>query len=355
MLISEIETKLSQIWDSLQGTNKMRACLLNLVVYTYKTKRASYIRTITQKVIERFPSRIIFVTVDKESSKGLLEAKASVMPGAKGEFDIVCDLIEIEADGATEGRIPYLILPHLLPDLPVYFLWAEDPVKENPISLQLDKFATRIIFDSESTDNLPEFSKAILRHKEEAGCDIADLNWARTESWRELLSATFYSKERLKQLGRIQSIQITYNARETEFYCHTKIQAVYLQGWLASQLKWSLKEIRKEGEKLQFIYKDLTVDLIPSVHENLSAGTVISMELMTKQQEHFSFCRSPEHPHQVRMILCTEEKCEIPSNYVFTKSQSGLSLVGEIYHSGTSQHYLSLLNLLTQLQSKWLC
>ncbi len=76
----------------------------------------------------------------------------------------MCDFIQIEASKQTQSKIPFIILPHLLPDLPLYILWAEDPVQDNPISHEMEKWATRIIFDSEVTDNLPAFARTLLDH-----------------------------------------------------------------------------------------------------------------------------------------------------------------------------------------------
>ncbi|MFS8563166.1 MAG: glucose-6-phosphate dehydrogenase assembly protein OpcA [Rhabdochlamydiaceae bacterium] len=340
MDVANISAELTRIWDSLESSNKMRASLFNLILFTQKNERAGYIRTIAQKVIERFPSRVIFITVDKNNEENTFKASASVMMGAKGEFDVVCDLIEFEATKVSQERIPFLILPHLIPDLPVYLVWAEDPVQENPLSYQLEKLATRLIFDSESTDNLAEFAKALLHHKSESHCDIADLNWARTENWRELIALTFYSPERLEQLKKAKTIKIVYNSRESPFFCHTKIQAIYLQGWIASQLEWSLKTIENDC----FQYANTSVQLSPEVNLDLSPGAIISLDIVTQDGDHFSFCRNKTMPEQILMIFCDQEKCEIPSRYLFNKTQTGLSLVNEICHSGTSMHYLKLLN-----------
>jgi len=40
---SKIETELERIWDSFQGTNKMRACLFNLIIYAKKSQRTLYL------------------------------------------------------------------------------------------------------------------------------------------------------------------------------------------------------------------------------------------------------------------------------------------------------------------------
>jgi hypothetical protein len=319
MKVSEISKELSKIWGDLEASNKMRASLFNLIVITPKNQRTPYIRDITQKVLKRFPSRLIFAMIDNLSNT--FNATVSIVE----EATVVCDQIEIEVSKDTQAKLPFVILPHLLPDLPVYLLWVEDPIKDNPLSHQLEQLATRAIFDSEVTDNLTAFAKTLLQHNK--SCDIADLNWARTESWRELLASTFYSKSRLASLSHAKKICITYNSFETDFFCHTKIQAIYLQTWLISQLQIEPK----------------IIELVPETNSHLPPGTVISIDIFTPPQIHYAFCRDAKQPYQIKTIVCDEEKCEIPSKYIFTKSQSGLSLVNEICHNGTSQHFLKVL------------
>lgn len=331
MKVSEIPSALTKVWDALEGTNKMRASLFNLLVITPKNPHTEYVRTITHKVLERFPSRVIFITLD--SSEDQLDAAVSLTPGAKGgqgAYDVVCDFIEITAGKKNVQKIPFLILPHLLPDLPNYILWNEDPGHDNPLSHALEKWATRIIFDSEVADNLATFARALLEHSRV--CEIADLNWARTVNWRELLASTFYSPERLAALQQAQKITITYNAQETTLFCHTKIQALYLQSWLATQLGWNeLNRFEIKAEK----------------KPELPPGTVISMDIFTSNATHFAFCRDPQFPNQVKTIICDTEKCEIPTKYIFSKTQSGLSLVNEITHNGTSPHFFKVLEFLS--------
>jgi len=332
MLVSEIQSQLSRIWESLEGTNKMRACLFNLVLYTEKNERALYIQELAQKVIERFPSRVIFITIDKEAPPSTLKANVSIMTAAKGECDVVCDYIELELSSDEMAKVPFILLPHILPDLPIYLLWGEDPSQESPISREIESLATRVIFDSETASRLVPFAEAVLRRKEEGTCDVADLNWARTESWRELFSVTFHSPERLEQLSRAKTVQIAYNARKTPFCCHTQVQALYIQTWLSAQLQWPKDKVALalKGEE--------RLDLPP--------GAIISYDLTTDQNEHFSFTRNPELPNQISLIFSTSERCEIPAKFIFTKSQSGLSLVNEICHAGTSSHYLRMLSYL---------
>jgi hypothetical protein len=348
MKVSEIPAALTKMLDSLEGTNKMRASLFNLIVIAPKNGRLEYVRQITHKVLERFPSRVLFVTIDKNIPGDHLDASVSIIPGARGQYDVVCDSIEIDTSNQSLPKIPFVLLPHLLPDLPIYVLWAEDPVQDNPLSHLLEKWATRIIFDSEVADNLPAFARTLLDHAHD--CEIADLNWARIESWRDLLSSTFYSPARLDALKNAQKIQITYNAQETEFFCHTKIQSLYLMSWLATLLGWKLSKAAPN----RFEYGSLAIELKAEKNGQLPAGTIISLDIFTPTETHFAFCRDPDHPYQIKTLICDIEKCEIPSKYIFAKSKSGLSLVNEITHSGTSAHFLKVLGFVSSLENAWL-
>jgi len=356
---AEIQPELDRIWEALEGTAKTRASLFNLIFYTEKREREKYIHRIAQNVIEKFPSRVIFITADSETNKDLLETRVSVMPAGDGNSEIACDLIEIDVAGPSKERIPFIILPHILADLPIYVIWGEDPSRSAPLFEQLQKLATKLIFDSETTDDLPNFAGCLLNLRSKLGCDISDLNWARVESWRNLLSSTFYTQERLGQLKNAETIQILYNAHETSFTCHTQIQAIYLQGWLASRLKWPLIKITREDMQFTFEYKSelgpVNIMLYPESHLNIKAGSVISLDLTTRDQNHFSFGRNLDHPHQISMRFSTLDKCAIPLKYLFEKAESGQSLVKEISHKGTSLHYVTLMQNIQTIKELRIC
>lgn len=350
--VSDIQAELTRIWDSLEGTNKIRASLFNLIFYTPKKGRIEYIKTIAQKVIEKFPSRVIFITSDRESKQDYLHTEVSVISAGKAEFDVACDLIQIDVGGSQEKRVPFVLLPNIIPDLPIYIVWAEDPCQNNPLFYQLQELATRLIFDSDSTENLSDFSAALLKIYDPSSCAIADLNWGRMESWRELLSSTFYNDDRLAQLRATKNIQIFFNAQKNPFYIHTDIQSIYLQGWIACQLNWKLQGMQKNADGSRFFSyakengNKVDVNLYPESYEQIQSGSIISIDVTTEQEEHFSFGRDLAFPHLISMRFSTLEKCEIPLKYIFSKAESGQSLVKEISHKGTSGHFLKLLTMI---------
>jgi len=351
---TQIQSELKRIWDSLESKGKMRASVFNLIFYVQNEQRLDYFRKIAQKVIERFPSRVMLISTDKTPKSDYLNAKVSVLSVQEHQYDVFCDFIELQVTTSQENRVPFVILPHILPDLPIYVVWGEDPCIEDPISRELEKMATRMIFDSESTGDLPLFAQALLNRMKQCKCDIADLNWARMENWRDLFAATFHSKDRLAELENAKTIQICYNVLETAFFCHTHIQAIYLQGWLAGQLGWQFEKMEKtQPNVLSLSYstknRKITVLLKAQAYDKLVPGTIVSVDFVTNKEEHFSFCRNPQIPNHIMMNISSPEKCELPTQFIFPKGERGQSLVKEICYKGTSTHYVNLLNHLSKM------
>ncbi len=352
---SQIESELSRIWESLDKTNKTRACLFNLIVFNQLSSRTDYIRNIVQKIIDTFPCRVLFVSHDSDPSKSYLKTAVSVM-ASQGKSGAVCDDIDIGVAGSDWERVPYVILPHIVPDLPVYLLWGEDPSQPHPLFQPLAKLATRIIFDSESADSLFGFAQTLLSFKEQKGLDIADLNWARLEGWRDLLSSTFDSKERLGDLNDVKEIFITYNARESEFFCHLKIQAMYLLALLSARLGWRFQFA--EGHKGSFRFHfdhGISATVESCFWPDLAPGSITSMGITSNRQAHYHFMRNQKQLHQVTVQISTEERCELPYQFILGKSQIGQSLVREIFLKGTSHFFLQMLHQLTLLDKERIC
>ena len=90
---ADIQSALNKIWESLETKNVTRACLFNLIFYTEKNNRSAYMQQIAQKVVEKFPSRVIFISFDKNSAENALKTEVSILSSSKGEFDVACDYI----------------------------------------------------------------------------------------------------------------------------------------------------------------------------------------------------------------------------------------------------------------------
>lgn len=344
---ANIESKLSEIWQSLETKGVTRASLFNLIFYVEEGHRLAYVEKIAQKVIETFPSRILLIVVGNREANEPLKAEVSILLSSKGDYDVACDFIRLTIAKNAKEHIPLLMLPHIIPDLPVYLVWAEDPSREK---LPLEHALQRVIFDSECAESLPNFATNALSIYETKHLAIADLNWARTETLRDLLMIAFFPKERQEELARLTTLNITYNAKETPFFSHTKIQSIFLQAWLACQLSWEWKDIAFEGDVVIFSYSKgdhvITVKLLPTRFDNLPPGLILDVEMATAQDERFLLQRDRKEISRLALFPSDTSSCQLPSYFIFSKAESGHSLVKEITHRGTSEHFLKVLQLL---------
>jgi len=165
------------------------------------------------------------------------------------------------------------------------------------------------------------------------------------------MTSTFYSPTRLELLEKAKEITIGYNSLTTPFFSHCHTQAVYLQAWLASRLGWNYKSNETDTK---FCYtkenREITIHLNPSSHTQLPVGNLLSFELLSFEDEHCKLMRNIEKPQQIRIDLSSKEKCDLPIQFLLTKSQLGQSLVKEICKKGTSQHYLGMLQKIDELK-----
>lgn len=344
---SQIESGLITLWDKLKKENKTRASLFNLIVFNRASPRTDYARSIVQKVVEQFPCRTLFIAYDPHVKIPYLKTAISVVSPQGEKSEIACDQIDIGIGGPDLKRVPFLILPHLIPDLPTYLLWTETlHPGYHSLFESLSKLATRVIFDSESEDNLLSFAQALLHLRKTTGIDIADLNWARTEEWRDLTASLFDHPGRLEDLKKVSSIQLIYNAQETEFFSHLQVQSLYFVSWLAARLNWKWEKTEKN---LRFYFDHLKVEIASEHWKQLGPGTLIGTTFETSDQHVYSAKRLPDEYYHVRVDISTPERCELPYQFVLAKTAAGHSLVKEICTKGTSSHYMETLEKLITL------
>ncbi len=348
----QIESELSHIWNSLQRAGKMRACLFNFIIYSKQGQRFEYLEEVAQNVIQKFPSRIIFVTYDDTCFESTLQTAVSVITAKQNSNDIACDLIEIKACKQNHPRVPFVILPHILPDLPIYLLHASDPTEVSPIDYKLESFAHRMIFDARQVAHLPSYARAVLERKDRTRADIADLNWARIEGWRLLLATVFKSESDLHRLQNAKEIKIYFNCAESSSPSLIPTQAIYLQAWIATQLGWKLKSVAKESISYQSTYCPLEVLLIPKRADSLPLGQILSFEVRTRSNFLYKMERDLCCPQNVTIEKSGSQFCGIPFHFFFHQDGSRHSLVREICRRKTSHHYINMLHTLAQIGSE---
>lgn len=351
--LTDIQGELNRLWDSLEGTDKIRACLFNLIVYTHDEQRIEYFQNLIQLVIEKLPCRILFIKGRPDGSEDYLRTSVSAESSGTGNSVIACDMISIEAAGQHLERVPFLILPNIVPDLPVYLLWGHDPTEDDHILPQLQKVANRVIFDSECICDMPKFSRKLLGQMDKFQAEIADMNWARTRGWRDVISQVFNSPELIHSLGESKFIKLVYNHKPTTSFQHCDTQALFIQSWIAAQLNWKLESYERSEGNTRVEYstagRSITVILSPGLVEDHSPGTPLQLEIETHGGEHFNIERQP-NSKAVRVQKSSADKCEIPYRLLLGRLTVDQSLMNEVLYESLGQHYNNMLKVLSTIQ-----
>lgn len=340
---AQIESELDRMWETLAKKNIQRASLFNLIVFHRLSYRTNYLRAIVQKVIDQFPCRTLFVSHDAASSQHYLKTAISVI-AQEGNGGIACDSIDIGVAGSEWERVPFVILPHIIPDLPVYLLWGEDPIDPHPLFKPLAQLTTRVIFDSESTRNLQKFAKTLLALAKNH--EIADLNWVRLEGWRELLASLFKVPEKLKTLKKSSKINLVYNSYKTESFCHLNIQSLYLLCWISSRLSIPIGKLHVDHLSWN---KNGKATLKSTSYTDAHPGSILSLELETDRFSHIEVTRTKKMAHLATIKSSTKESCDLPTQFVIGKIPTGQSLSRELFFKGTSSFFLKTLQRVAKL------
>lgn len=324
---------------------KQKASLFNFVIYTHDKRRVPYFHSLAEAVIRKFPCRIIFIKGDTRNEE--FETKKSLITVGP----IACDHIEIHAGGSHLAQVPYYILPHLEPDLPIYLLWGQDPNSDSEILPLLVKYASRLIFDTECAEKLQSFSGKFLKNQGSFPCQVLDMNWARLAGWRRAIASALDSQERIEQLRGAKEVEIIFNSSKTDEIHHTETQADYLQAWLATRLGWKHKASKHEKEETHLDYTSekngVRIRIVPKEVKTFSPGSVISFFVKTYDQHEFRIERDSGHSGQVIVNISSKTRCLIPTTLPLTTQTKGSSYIRELLYAHPSHHYTEMLEIIS--------
>ncbi|MGM0439614.1 MAG: glucose-6-phosphate dehydrogenase assembly protein OpcA [Chlamydiota bacterium] len=335
--------------DTLHYQHGNRTFLSNLIVYTENPQREAHFKSVIDKVIKKFPSRVFLIIMDLESCHKNFDVTVEVK--TISQTKALCDVTTIKASAHYLSRISYLLLPFLIPDMPVNIFWSQDILKQCCLFTTLKKVANRIIFDSESCSNISQYSKALLSHLEKAPYELCEINWIRLGSWRYAFTSVFCSEERINDLKKSKDVAIKYNDSSGENICNAKIMALYLQAWLASQLGWEYHSLSVKDSHTVFHYlrndkRPVMIHLITTQDSALPSGTVTTCSITSDDDVLYEIHRTPHH---LNVNISSLQQCKLPYNMPITHTNWEQTFLVDMLYSKTSSHYRNMLKVLSQI------
>lgn len=334
-----------------EGHNLMKAALFNLIAAADSPQKVLHCQKLVHLITEKFPCQVIFVQADEVNQTNFFHTERTVQVVGSGDSRVCFDQITVDASLDQLHKVPFLILSNIMADLPVYLLLGQNPTEDQIILPQLQKYANRVIFDLDSVENLQGFSEKMLTLMHGVHCHFVDMNWARIRLWREGLATVFNDKERLAELSRSKTIQISFSCPASHKPPKSGLQAIYLQAWLASRLNWTLVDVKNEEGYLNISYQSdgqpISISLVPRDTESVEPGSLFSIEIMTQDESHFLISHEGEgSTSHVTVHASNLERCEMPYTLFQNNYQTSTSLIQEILYQQPSDHYKDMLQAL---------
>lgn len=356
--IPDIEKELNKLWESPKEKKQIKACLFTLIIYAHEPRRIKYLQDLVDTILDKFPCRIFFIKADDKGQENYFHVSVANVMSGKGSALVACDQITIEASKSQLFRVPYIVIPHITPDLPVCLLWSQTPFEEHDIFPALQPYASRVIFDSECSDNLNRFCREMQYNLEALKMDIMDINWALVSNWRDMIVQMFDTPQKLEFLKNCKKIIITYNDLKTETQQHPEIRAIYLQGWIASRLKLTYKssETFQNHTIINYVSSayPVIITLCPHTHADLPSGAIVSLEISSIDGRSY-FVTRKKSLSQVVVHCSSLEKCELPYSLPLPDVHKGLSFMKEIFYHKLSDHYRDMLKMIANLDHHEAC
>ncbi|HEX8000111.1 MAG TPA: glucose-6-phosphate dehydrogenase assembly protein OpcA [Pyrinomonadaceae bacterium] len=336
--VGRIEKELAMMWqqasheEGLDESGVVRACALNLVVYTTVQDDRARIEEMLEEVNEQHPGRALVLVADREASAPSLEAYVSSrcrMLGAS-KRQVCGEQVTIEAGGPTVETAASAIIPLLVPDVPVFLWWKDIPHYEDKLFERMARMADRVLIDSAAFDHPHEDLLRLADIVRSLGRDarISDLNWGRLTSWRTLLASFWDVAEYRAHLERIDGVRIEYDPPDAA-PAEIAPKALLAAGWLASRLNWTLEEgsVSKEGDTTRYTFKDsqarpVIVEMC-ALHDEKGGDGMLASLVLTEETDRASFSvalsrdgnrletkATIDGTHTVGRVLAYEQKSE---------------------------------------------
>jgi hypothetical protein len=225
--VSALDRELSQLLRPPQDADESaqpvtRACMSNLIVFVGEESAHSISEELAT-IAERHPSRVMLL---------LAEPDAGDRIRAEGR-QICSEHVEVAAAPAEQRRLPSIVRPLLIGDLPTALWWnaAEAPPLGGRVFEELAAMADRVLYDSLGW---PDPARNVIATADWAlrdGAAVYDLAWGRLEPWRRLLAESLDPALRPGALDALRSVDVEHGP-------HALPKAWLLVGWLAGCLGW---------------------------------------------------------------------------------------------------------------------
>jgi glucose-6-phosphate dehydrogenase assembly protein OpcA len=342
---AEIETTLRATWEKTEEVDHIRASLFNLLVVIPDNTQEQRVVSLVSPLFHRFPCRALILVQNSATADAELKTEVALDLIGEGQSRAASERIYVRFSQAARDQVPFLIMSHLLPDLPVYVLWTGPLALEEPLLAPLQPYLTQILFAPPIMEQLPIYSKALLQMLDHLSGGVSDLQWASCLGWRHVLASAFDDAERFGHLAQIRHLQLLYSSGEGASGDDLRLPCFYVQAWLAAHLGWL--PVRLEEKAIYYATKsgEVKVELIDHPAE-APAGSILNVAGQSANGYRFETAAHPSGEY-VTFEGESPQICEIPSVFHLPRLAPEQILAKEFFLGTTSTHYRQTLELIS--------
>ncbi len=288
--VAEIEANISALWREMAGGAEdgqavTRACSLTLLVYVESEEASVEVNNLISGVTIQNPCRVLIMAAMPDARPSGLTASISAhchVPTGAGK-QVCCEQVTLVARGEAIADLDNVVLPLMVPSLPAVVWWRASHFDPPDYFRNILRNADRILVDSarfpKFETDFPQLASQIERHRGQV--TIGDLNWGRMTPWRELIAQTFDSAENRTYLDRIKHIRIEFERSSVRFTAQA-VQALFLTGWLATRLRWTVAgRMNSGGQGRSFFFSSesgpVEVEWVPRDFGGNGAGVCFTV------------------------------------------------------------------------------
>ena len=237
--LPQIEKELNRFWRrQAQSEDRavLRASTLTLIIITRSEEQYQSGLQAFPDLINHHPGRIIMVRQGVATAGGQVEGfiSAHCQLAHPGGRQLCCEQITLLCPPEQEWTLHGILLPLLLPDLPVFLWWPEEPgVSLQPLQ-SLWSFIDRLIINSSrlqgtwqdfrrTCDALARLHGQVL---------VTDLGWSGVTNWREAIARCFDAPAGTAWLEGMERVRLTFSRPGQ------RAAGYWLLAWLATLLDW---------------------------------------------------------------------------------------------------------------------
>ncbi len=238
--VGEIEAELARRWDVAAAQarrQRLHSAALTLIACVEEEQDHQKVIDAVEALAGKHPLRAIALHSASSIPKGTVEAWIGTgCSGADGSVPVCSEEIVLEANAGEAERAISAVRSLLVPDLPVFLWWRSCSPLGAVLFEQLEPLCSRIIVDSlrfgDGAHALVSMREIVERF--ESRLTVRDLNWQRTEPWRNAIGVCFDDPLLLQLLPAFDRCSVTFAAD-----AGTKVpsaRSLLMAGWLTTRL-----------------------------------------------------------------------------------------------------------------------